>query len=327
MSKLDSRDRLLKLIEIMQKYSDEENKLSIGDIIEEFPHEADIKPATLKQDLAALAKSDLFRVHEYWEKNGVEKLYWYDGIGLKLHELRLLLDAIVAARFIPPKETHRLVEQLKRFAGNHLAEQMDNQLFLADEPGAALKNIGDSIHVLHEAIQNQNTISFQYGKYGTDRKFHLNRNGDFYRMNPYALTWSQDFYYLIAIPVDKEEKRHFRVDRMRNIYRTDDRFIKNPNFNIPAYLKKLFHMYSGEEIDMEVEFDNHLINVVIDRFGPEADIRPMDNGHFKLFTKAIYADGLVRWLLTWGGDAKVLYPPKLVKRMEEEAEKFYQTYY
>ena len=79
---------------------------------------------------------------------------------MKLHELRLLLDAIVAARFIPRKESLRLLDQLKRFSGNHIAEEMNNQLYVADEPGAAINDIGDSVHVLHEAIQHRNTISF-----------------------------------------------------------------------------------------------------------------------------------------------------------------------
>lgn len=146
-------------------------------------------------------------------------------------------------------------------------------------------------------------------------------------MKPYGLVWSQDFYYLIVEPVGEKGKRHFRVDRMRNVFVSDNSFVKEANFDMNEYLKKLFHMYVGEEITMEVEFDNHLINVVIDRFGPGADIRPMNNGRFKFFTKAILADGLVRWLLTWGSDAKVIYPQKLVDRMKEETEKFYHTYH
>src|SRR3954470_1324285 len=85
----NSRDRLLKLIEIMQKHSDEEHMLTLKGIIEKFPIDVEVRAATLKDDLDALAKSDLFRIQEYQEQNGVAKRYWYDGIGLKLHELRL----------------------------------------------------------------------------------------------------------------------------------------------------------------------------------------------------------------------------------------------
>lgn len=323
----NSRDRLLKLIEIMQKHSDEEHTLSLREIVSHFPGEADVNPATIKLDFDALSNTDLFRISTYREKEGLENRYWYDGIGLKLPEIRLLTDAIVAARFIPQKETVRLLDQLKRFSTDRITDELDNQMYIADEPGVALKDIGDSIHVLHEAIHGLEIIEFQYGKFTTEKKFELNREGAIYKMKPYGLVWSQDFYYLIVEPIGQQGKRHFRVDRMRNITVTENTFIKDPDFDMNEYLKKLFHMYAGEEISMELEFDNHLINVVIDRFGPEADIRPLDTGRFKLFTKAIYADGLVRWLLTWGSDAQVLYPQILVKRMKEETEKFYKVYH
>lgn len=323
----NSRDRLLKLIEIMQKHSDEAHMLSLREIAVHFPDDIEIRFATVRADLNALSSSDLFRICTYQERDGLENRYWYDGIGLKLHELRLLIDAVVAARFIPHKETVRLIDQLKRFSGNHITKEMDNQVFVADEPGVALKDIGDTIHVLHEAIHHSKIIEFQYGKFTTEKKFELNREGAIYKMKPYGLVWSQDFYYLIVEPVGEKGNRHFRVDRMRNVFVSDNSFVKESTFDMNEYLKKLFHMYAGEEISMEVEFDNHLINVVIDRFGPGADIRPMNNGRFKFFTKAILADGLVRWLLTWGSDAKVLYPQKLVERMKEETEKFYHTYH
>ena len=324
--KMSSRNRLLMLIEIVQKHSDPDHPITLKEIIDHFPMELEIKEATLRDDLKAFHTSELLQIESSY-KNGAETVYWYNGIGLELHELRLLLDAVVSARFIPHKETRKLVDQLKRFSGKRITDEMDNQIYVADEPGVALQQIGYSIPTLHEAIQRSKLIQFQYGKYTTDKEFVLNRTGDFYEMKPYGLVWSQDFYYLIAQSVDQDIMKHFRVDRMRNATLTDHSFAKDPGFEMASYLKRLFHMYSGEETSIEVEFDNHLINVVIDRFGPSADVRPQSNGKFTLFTRAIYSDGLVRWLLTWGSDAKVLYPPKLVERMKEETKKFYQIYH
>lgn len=323
---LNSRDRLLKLIEVMQKESDRDNPLSLNQIIDKMQVDVDLNKDTLSLDLKALHTSELLQIDSE-SRTGRETVYWYEGIGLELHELRLLLDAVVAARFIPHKETRKLVDQLKRFSGKRITDEMDSQIYVADEPGVAIQNVGYSIPTLHEAVQHSKIIQFQYGKYNTDKKFVLNHNGGFYEMKPYGLVWSQDFYYLIAQSVDQSVMKHFRVDRMREVTLTNRSFVKDPGFEMTGYLKTLFHMYSGEETSMEVEFDNHLINVVMDRFGPSADVRPQENGRFKLFTKAIYSDGLVRWLLTWGSDAKVLYPPKLVERMKEETMKFYNIYH
>lgn len=49
---------------------------------------------------------------------------------LKLH---LLLDAVVAARFISPSETKRLLNHLKWFAGEHIKEEVNNQVYTVNE--------------------------------------------------------------------------------------------------------------------------------------------------------------------------------------------------
>lgn len=187
-----SRDRLLKLIEIMQKFSDEQNRLSLREIVDHYPLEVEVNLATIKLDLDALANSDLFKTFTYQEKDGLEKRYWYEGAQLKLHELRLLTDAVVAAKFIPQKETVRLLNQLNQFSANRITDEMSHQVHIADEQGVALSEVGNSVHILHEAVYASKVIEFQYGKFTIEKKFALNREGSFYKIQPYGLVWSQD---------------------------------------------------------------------------------------------------------------------------------------
>ena len=98
------------------------------------------------------------------------------------------------------------------------------------------------------------------------------------------------------------------------------------HFDISEYMKRLFHMYSGDEKDLKVRMSNGLINVMIDRFGEDVYIEEDGADAFLLRTKAIISDGLVKWLLTWGSDAKVIDPPELVQMMKEECEKLYKMY-
>lgn len=132
---------------------------------------------------------------------------------------------------------------------------------------------------------------------------------------------------MIGEYLPKAEIRHYRVDRMREVASCQEVFVRDPGFNITKYTEMLFHMYSGEEALIEIEFDLHLINVVIDRFGRDVAIRSIGESAFRISTQAIISDGLVRWLLTWGSDAKVLTPPTLIERMREESEKLYKTYH
>ncbi|MDR7074263.1 putative DNA-binding transcriptional regulator YafY [Fictibacillus barbaricus] len=138
--------------------------------------------------------------------------------------------------------------------------------------------------------------------------------------------WKNDYYYLIGEYMKYGEVRHYRIDRMRNVELEKEYF--NPQqMNLPERINQSFNMYSGEEAAITLQFTNDLINVMIDRFGLDADIRPLDEHTFIVKTRAAVSEGLVRWLLAWGDQAKVIHPQELIEKMKEESSKLFQTYH
>ncbi|MFZ3590006.1 WYL domain-containing protein [Bacillus sp. DJP31] len=123
----------------------------------------------------------------------------------------------------------------------------------------------------------------------------MRKDGSHYEVEPYALVWNNDFYYLLGAHKNKDNLAHYRVDRMRNVNVTDLAFQRN-DFNISEYVNQSFHMYEGTEERIKIRFRNGLINVMIDRFGLDVEVRPVDEEHFILTTKAAVSEGLVRWL-------------------------------
>ncbi|MFC0562226.1 helix-turn-helix transcriptional regulator [Halalkalibacter alkalisediminis] len=268
-----------------------------------------------------------FAVIPYQEANGLPFYYSYQNRPFEVHELRLMIDAISSAKFIPKADIDKIIERLKKLTSIYLAKQLENRILLADHSKSENNYVKYIISDLHDAISTKSIVEFYYGRYNMDKQFVLSHQGNVYRVKPNALVWNHDYYYLIGEYIAKKEIRHYRIDRIyKNITKTHETFLPDSNFNITQYTEKLFHMYAGEETEIEMEFSASLINVVIDRFGRKADIRPMDDSTFKLFTKGIISEGLVRWTLTWGSDVKVLYPPRLVQMLKVEAEKLYKNY-
>ncbi len=144
-------------------------------------------------------------------------------------------------------------------------------------------------------------------------------------MEPYALIWQNDYYYLIGRFIKTDEVRHYRLDRMRNIHLTNERFIKK-DFDLNEYVNQSFHMFAGEEIRIKIRFHLHLVNVVLDRFGHDANIKQLDDKHFLLTTKAKLSDGLINWILTWGHKAKVIEPEYVVQEMRERIQQMAALY-
>lgn len=326
---ISNRRRLLYLMEVLKKYTDGDHQYTIQEIIDLFYQETGINASRngIREDLREFQMSNIFKVGSFQKSNGLERYYSYQDRLFEFHELRLLVDAISSAKFITTQDTEDLIAKIKKLTSIHQSKQLDNRLLLPDSAKTNNRFVKYTINDLHNAIMSKKIIEFKYGRYDVQKKFQLSNHGNYYKVKPYALVWNNDFYYLIGEFVPQGDIRHYRIDRIQNVRETGELFLPSPDFDVTKYISKLFHMYSGEEKSIEIEFDNHLINVVIDRFGINADIRPLDNNKFRLITKAVISEGLIRWLLTWGKDAKVLYPESLVEQIKSEAEKLYHLYH
>ena len=76
-------------------------------------------------------------------------------------------------------------------------------------------------------------------------------------------------------------------------------------------------MFAGEETPVKIQFDNSLINVVLDRFGQEVYLRPVDEGHFCVTAKVVPSPSFFGWLFGFAGKAVLLYPPSVIDQYRQ----------
>jgi len=217
--------------------------------------------------------------------------------------------------------------KIRKLTSRRLAKQLTNELYVVSDEAHELGEVTKVVEQLHTGIQDRHVVAFKYGRYGTDLNFHLSNEGQDYLVKPYGLVWNSDRYYLVAEYMPEKKVRQYRVDRMRSVRVIDDHFTADPDFNLKNYTPKMFHMFGGEQISLEVEFSNNLINVVIDRFGRDANIQVKNTDLFILKTQAIMSEGLVQWLMRFGHQVKAIHPEKLVQRMKEESKLIYENYH
>jgi predicted DNA-binding transcriptional regulator YafY len=326
--RIDNKDRLLMLRDIFEAETDEENELSIDDIMEKFKtiygSEVKLNKNSLKDDIDHLIENN-FDVTINQVKEGLPKYYSHQYRLFELYELRMLIDAVVSARFITKEETKQLIRKIKKLTSKPQAKMLQNEILIDSSVKSESHLVRVAINDLHHAIAERRIVTFQYGRYDLDKEFVLSHGGDDYRVKPLALTWTNDFYYLIAYFFKAEEIRHYRIDRLRNVQLTEETFPYDP-FDVTKYVQSTFHMFAGSEEWIKVKFQNHLINVMIDKFGKDVSIQKVDNDHFVLTTKARLSSGLVSWLLNWGGQAEVLSPASLVDTIKEEIKRMQKIY-
>ncbi|ASK61996.1 WYL domain-containing protein [Virgibacillus phasianinus] len=323
-----SNYRLLKIKEILFTDTDDFNEVGIDELSEKLrgitgdPMTVDYR--TIKRDLEILDELDFEIVRN---KGKFGKIYYSHQARLfETYQLRLMVDAILSARFITTNEKKKLINKMKQLTSKHIGKTLPEPIMFGLTKNMDYELVKLNIDCVHRAISEGKALTYKYGKYNVEKEFEFHRDGDRYYVEPYALIWQNDFYYLIGYFAGTQEIRHYRLDRIREIEISEQTFVKNNDFHLQEYINQSFHMFAGEEIWIKVQFHADLVNVVLDRFGKEADIKKIDGDHFVLTTKAKLSSGLINWILTWGNQAKVLSPDYLVDQVKEKIKQMQEVY-
>lgn len=228
----NNKARLLKLKEILDRETDEEHQLSLKELEQrlktEFGPDFGVGRKALRGDLETL-KDHGFDLIENDGKQG-KKLYSYQNRLFELHELRMLIDAVVSARFICREDSKRLIDKLKTLTSRHQAKQLQNEIYLDHTIRSESRNLRYALDKIHNAIFERKILRFKYGRYNVMKEIEWGRNGNFYEVEPYFLVWKQDYYYLVGKFVLDGKIKHYRVDRMNEVSLTTKPF-KMPNVN------------------------------------------------------------------------------------------------
>jgi predicted DNA-binding transcriptional regulator YafY len=319
---------ILALKKIFFEETDEDHKYSLTDLIEKLQLSLGtndpIDKKRIKRYIDSLNDSG-FEILQEEEKFG-KMVYSHQSRLFETYQLRMLVDAILSARFVTEEQAKNIIGKLNQLSSKHIAKTLPSPIKYNKSMNHIYHLTKVYIDKIHQAIDEKRVISFQYGKFTIDRTFELNRDGQEYIYHPYGLIWDQGFYYMIGQKNNKEGLSNYRVDKMRNVEVLEQHF-RPKNYNIDEYLHINFHMFSGRGEWVEIEFyEKDLINPIIDKFGLDADIRKVDENTFILKTKAIIGEGFFNWLRGWGSKAKILSPPYLVQQMEDEVKKMKQMY-
>ena len=261
-----------------------------------------------------------------YEEN--RKGYFLRSRDFDLHEIKLLVDAVLSAKFITVKKSDKLIKKLKKLLSIDQSKTIDKQLYILGRNKYDNEQVYYNIDAINKAILNNKKISFKYFSYHIkiERVFH--RQGNEYIVNPYSLTWFEDNYYLIGNYDKYDDLSHYRIDRISKVDilkepRKDYKLMETAcnyktGFDTADYTNKSFNMFAGEKETVEVKFKNYLLNVVLDKLGLEANVQKVDDHWFKIRAEVLISSGFVYWVLQFGGDAEILSPDCLRQRIREE---------
>ncbi len=319
--------KLLYLMKILLQKTDETHGITMPEIISELnAYGISAERKGLYNDMECLRTYGM-EIAGYQE----ERAYYYKVVGrqFELAELKLLVDSVQSAKFITTKKSRELIEKITGLASKYEATQLNRQVYMAERIKTKNEGIYYNVDAIYNAIAENVKITFQYFQWNIKKQMELRHDGALYQVSPWALSWDDDNYYLIAYDEKEEKIKHFRVDKMLHIEMTEEkregRWVFK-EFDIAVYARKMFGMFDGEEEMVKILCHNSLAGVMIDRFGKDISLIPVDEEHFSVTVRVAVSRQFLSWVMALGEGAKIIGPDVVVEQVKTEVERLVKQY-
>ncbi len=312
--------KLLHLKQILETETDEDHKLSTKQLIEKLAARGiSAERKSLYDDIECLIDFGVDVIVEKTDSN----YYFIGEREFELPELKLLVDSVQSSKFLTIKKSNSLIKKLESLCSSNQAAALQRQVFVADR----VKNMNESIYRtidnIQTAINSHNKIEFKYIKYSVSDKNVFKKDGAIYKISPYALMLSEQYYYLLGFDTESQMFKHYRVDKIFEINITDEKNDGEKEFekiDIAKYEKRFFSMYGGNVEKVKLLAENDLTGVIIDKFGKNNIIMKVDQDHFQINVDIAVSPQFFGWLSSFSGRIKILSPESVKQEYKKHLE-------
>ena len=317
---MQSNIRIIELLRFLYQQTDEAHAVTVSEMIEYLKSKGiPSVRQTVYTDLEALdtAGIDIVQI------KSTQNRYFIGSRIFEYPELKMLVDAVASSKVISAKKSQALIQKLGQLTSIQQAEQLQRLASLSSR----VKPHNDKVYYIIDSIQtailDQHQISFQYYEYTPEKKKILKHDGYRYILDPYALEWKNDHYYLIGYSHKHKGIAHFRVDRLTSVEPLDSKFQPMPDFDVAAYTNKMVDMFAAEHAEqVKLLCSNELMRVIIDHYGEDIEISPYDDTHFTVIIEVNPSGTFYGWVFKFMGKIRILSPQSCVDKMQDIARTF-----
>jgi len=142
-------------------------------------------------------------------------------------------------------------------------------------------------------------------------------------VDPYHLANINGEWFLFAYDHARKDVRTFVPARIQSAQATGQAFERPQQFSLEKRLRDSFGVHSGEgEYEVVIRFNARVADYVREKkWHQSQQLRELKGGGVELKLKLSSLAEIERWVLSWGGDAAVLKPRKLVEAVKSAARK------
>jgi proteasome accessory factor B len=169
---------------------------------------------------------------------------------------------------------------------------------------------------LAKATAHRRQIELAYRKPGTGQT-------EARVVDPYHLANINGEWYLFAWDHGRKDIRTFVPARVRSVKPTGKHFERPQKFSLDRRLRDSFGVHSGDgEFEILLRFNSRVADYVREKKWHESQqLRELKDGGVELRLTLSGLAEVERWILSWGGDVKVLKPRELADSVKQAARK------
>lgn len=316
---MQERSRILTILRYLYDQTDINHRVSSRDIkrmLEQNGIEAPVS-RTIDSDIDQMvaAGHDIEKYHI----NGGSMYYNIASREYDTVELKLLIDSIAASRCISIERSKRMISRLIEKAcisdRAQVGDTLNQVRSIKNAAGGALY-IADA---LFQAVIDKQKIEFRMNESQTpeDSAPPRKRNPK-YIVSPYATLLVGGHYYLIGYDEKSGCIITPKMEHIRKVKNSYGEFTPPPKgFDIGYYYSYIEKGCDSEEIEITIEFENHLLGNIGDRFGADFECIPVTD-HTSLATvKASIGSALFGWLCQYAGEIRLTGPTRVVSQYKK----------
>jgi predicted DNA-binding transcriptional regulator YafY len=320
--------KALVLMDILRNYSDEEHPLSTNQIIEKLS-EVGIETArkALYDDIKTLNEFG----YEVLTVKSRANYYYVVDRKFDAAELKILLDAVQSSDFITEKKTKELTEKIAAMAGAYKAKLLTKSIVFSDTVKHSNETVYYSVDTIDRAVIAKKKIEFLYFDLDCHGQRVYRKNKEKYIVNPVALVFNDNKYYLACYNDKYRNISDYRIDRMDKVEMTDDDITPSDcaaDFNVNKHRKQAFSMYTGETQNVTFTVDGHILDVIFDKFGEKTKFCYIDGkkDFFKFSANIEVSPMFYGWCAGLGTGLKIIAPESVRVGYENFLEKIIAQY-
>lgn len=318
---------IVRIMQVLERYSDVNHPLTQEEIIKKLE-----KDYGINAERKAIGRN-IALLQEVFESEGINnpataiviesdkrKGTFLDKRLFEDAELRLLIDGVLASKHISEKYSSDLIEKLSMLSNKYFKSNIKHVYSVKDWNKTKNKALFLNIALIDEAIEKGRQITFDYNKYGADKKLHKTST---HTASPYQLILHNQHYYLVFLSEKWKNMGHFRLDKITNIDITDEpltplRKIKGyeNGLDYKKFASSLPYMFTDDIEKVTFVCDESIIDQVVDWFGEEVKLTDMGGGKFEAAVLAS-PNAMEYWAMQYLNFVEIKTPLKLREKIKD----------